>query len=190
MAHINLLPWREELRKERQQQFVISGVIAAAITGAAFFYVHTYVQGLINGQQERNNFISQEIKQLDKKIAEIKTLEDTKKRLITKMEIIQQLQHSRPQAVHLFDQLVRTLPDGVHLNSFAQAGNKLTLNGKAESNARVSAYMRNIDNSGWLTAPQLSIITGKESGPGRINDFTLRATQLEKKQSSGGGDQK
>lgn len=177
MAHINLLPWREELRKERQQQFVVSAVLAAAITGCVFFYGHTYVQGMIEGQQERNNFLSQEITQLDKKIAEIKVLEETKKRLITKMEIIQQLQHSRPLAVHLFDELVRTLPDGVYLTTFAQRGNNLWMKGSAESNARISTYMRNIEKSEWLQAPGLTIITGKESGPGRVNEFTLRAAQ-------------
>ncbi|OOZ42292.1 hypothetical protein BOW53_00155 [Solemya pervernicosa gill symbiont] len=185
MAHINLLPWREELRKERQQRFIASGVIAALITGAAFFYMHTYAQSLIEGQQERNNYLSSEIKLLDKKIAEIKVLEETKSRLIQKMEIIQQLQNSRPQVVHLFDELVRTLPDGVYLNNVSQKGKGLAMNGTAESNARVSAYMRNIDTSDWIGSPKLSIITGQESGPGRINNFKLSATQIEKKNQAG-----
>ncbi len=189
MAKINLLPWREELRKERQKNFAITAAIAALIAGGIFFYVHTYVQALIDGQNARNTYLRTEIKQLDKKIAEIKRLEATKARLIQKMNIIQRLQQSRPEIVHLFDELVRTLPSGVYLTSVQQRGNRITVRGVAESNARVSAYMRKIDESQWLGAAKLITINATSvAGQQKAFNFALSATQTRPKPPKTGGE--
>lgn len=195
MAHINLLPWRDELRKQRQQEFVTALIGALLVAGAVFFYVHSYVGGIVDGQKERNDYLQSETQLLDKQIAEILDLEKTKDRLIQKMDIIQQLQRSRSQIVHLFDEIVRTLPDGVYLSSVRHDGNELTIRGVAQSNARVSAYMRNIENSAWLTAPRLQIIeTASDKGKGntttRVSRFTLVAKQVTQNDTGEGEVQK
>jgi type IV pilus assembly protein PilN len=177
MAHINLLPWRDERRKQQQQQFaVVSGGVA--ILGALLVLLaHMQMEGRIEGQNQRNKFLDTEIAALDKKIAKIKELEKTKTALLARMDIIQQLQHSRPQSVHLMDQLVYTLPDGLYLNKISQQGNALTLSGIAQSNARVSAYMRNIDGSEWMAQPKLDVIQTTDKENKRSAEFVLRAGQ-------------
>ncbi|TCK17017.1 type IV pilus assembly protein PilN [Thiogranum longum] len=178
MAHINLLPWREELRKEKQQQFAVIGVGSAVVGGLLVLLTHMQMNGLIDQQNNRNKFLETEIASLDKKIARIKDLEKTKTALLARMDIIQQLQHSRPQSVHLMDELVFTLPDGVFLNTITQKGASLTMSGVAQSNARVSAYMRNIDNSQWIGKPRLDVIETKEDEKRRTATFVLRANQI------------
>ncbi len=178
MAHINLLPWREELRKEQQQQFAVIGVGTAIVAGLLILLTHMQMSGLIEQQDNRNKFLETEIASLDKKIAKIKDLEKTKADLLARMDIIQQLQHSRPQSVHLMDELVYTLPDGVFLNAITQKGDSLTMSGVAQSNARVSAYMRNIDNSKWMGKPRLDVIETKEEDKRRTATFVLRAKQI------------
>ena len=177
MAHINLLPWRDERRKQQQQQFaVVSG--GAAILGALLVLLaHMQMEGRIENQNQRNKFLDTEIAALDKKIAKIKELEKTKTALLARMDIIQQLQHSRPQSVHLMDQLVYTLPDGLYLNKISQQGSALTLSGVAQSNARVSAYMRNIDSSEWMAKPKLDVIQTHDKENKRTAEFVLRAGQ-------------
>ncbi|MGD8672430.1 MAG: PilN domain-containing protein [Thiogranum sp.] len=177
MAHINLLPWREELRKQKQQQFAVVAAGTAILGGLLVLLAHIQMDGLIEQQNQRNKFMDTQIAELDKKIAKIKDLEKTKTALLARMDIIQQLQHSRPQSVHLMDQLVYTLPDGVYLNKITQKGNALTLSGIAQSNARVSAYMRNIDNSKWMTQPKLDVIETKDDDHRRTAEFILRASQ-------------
>lgn len=177
MAHINLLPWREELRKQKQQQFAVVSAGTAILGGLLVLLAHMQMNGLIENQNQRNRFLDQEIATLDKKIAKIKELEKTKTALLARMDIIQQLQHSRPQSVHLMDQLVYVLPDGVYLNKISQKGAALTLSGIAQSNARVSAYMRNIDNSEWMTQPKLDVIETKDGERRRTAEFILRANQ-------------
>jgi len=178
MAHINLLPWREELRKEKQQQFAVIGVGTAIVGALLILLTHLQMNGLIEQQNNRNKFLETEISALDDKIAKIKDLEKTKTALLARMDIIQQLQHSRPQSVHLMDELVYTLPDGVFLNSISQKGTALTMSGVAQSNARVSAYMRNIDNSQWMGKPRLDVIETKEEKNRRTATFVLRADQV------------
>jgi len=178
MAHINLLPWREELRKEKQQQFAVIGVGTAIVAALLILLTHMQMNGLIEQQNNRNKFLDTEIAALDKKIARIKDLEKTRTALLARMDIIQQLQHSRPQSVHLMDELVYTLPDGVYLNSISQKGASLTMSGVAQSNARVSAYMRNIDNSQWMGKPRLDVIETKEDKNRRTATFVLRANQI------------
>jgi type IV pilus assembly protein PilN len=177
MAHINLLPWRDERRKQKQQQFAVVGAGAAILGALLVLLAHMQMEGLINKQNQRNQFLDSEIVELDKKINKIKDMEKTKNALLARMDIIQQLQRSRPQSVHLMDQLVYTLPDGVYLNRIGQQGPALTLSGVAQSNARVSAYMRNIDGSQWMAKPKLDVIETKDSERRRTAEFVLRASQ-------------
>jgi type IV pilus assembly protein PilN len=179
MAHINLLPWREELRKQKQQQFAVVAAGSAVVGGLLILLVHLQMEGLIDNQNNRNSFLETEIAELDKKIARIKSLEKTKAALLARMDVIQQLQRSRPQSVHLMDELVFTLPDGVHLQKISQKGTNLTVTGIAQSNARVSAYMRNIDDSGWMGEPKLDVIQTKDKKKQsrRDSEFVMRAKQ-------------
>jgi type IV pilus assembly protein PilN len=183
MARINLLPWREERRRLRQRQFLTTVAGAVLLMGGVVLYTHTHVAGLISYQQERNGFLSSEIEVLDRKIAEISDLDATKRKLLARMEIIQQLQSSRPQIVHLFDQLARTVPEGVYLSTLTHQGNVLTIEGVAQSNARVSAYMHNIEDSTWLTEPRLQIIESREQEESqeRLSRFTLEVKQVSQK---------
>ncbi len=176
MAYINLLPWREKKRKEQQQEFAFIAAGVAVLAAAVWFLVHMQVQGFIEGQERRNSFLQAEIKKLDEQIKTIQSLDKTKKQLLARMSVIQELQSNRPLSVHLMDELVRTLPDGVHLNKFTQKGNELTMEGEAQSNARVSAYMRNIDGSLWLGNPRLQVIETVETGRSRVARFVLLAT--------------
>ncbi|WP_260292997.1 PilN domain-containing protein [Sedimenticola hydrogenitrophicus] len=182
MAHINLLPWRETLRKKRQKDFGMSVLLALILTGAAAGGVHFYIEDMISHQGARNGYLGQEIAIVDKKIKEIQDLEKQKAQLIARMNVIQSLQGSRPQIVHLFDELVTTIPDGTHLTKLDQKGGAITLNGVAESNARVSAYMRNIDTSAWLGGPSLQVITSTERSKGI---FTLTAKQIDRNKEKG-----
>jgi type IV pilus assembly protein PilN len=177
MARINLLPWREARRKEQRKQFASLAVFAAALTVVLVGFVHIHMNGLIEYQARRNAFLENEIKILDEKIKEIRKLESTKKALLERMAVIENLQATRPGVVHLFDELVKTLPEGTYLTKVAQKGSKLIITGKAESNARVSAYMRNIEASEWLDGAKLDVIQTTESGPLRISDFQLEARQ-------------
>lgn len=181
MAHINLLPWREEKRKEQLRQFLTMIGLSVVLMLLVILAVHLQYSRLISAQESRNNFLKNEITAVEKQIREIDSLAKAKKSLLARMEVIQQLQLGRPGIVHLFEEMVKVLPEGVHIKSLKQAGKSLTINGVAQSNARVSAYMRNIDGSEWLTKPQLNIIEkkGKKSakkGSGR--DFILGAEQL------------
>lgn len=182
MARINLLPWREELRKQQQQEFLTAIISAATVTAAILLFVHMHINGLIDNQKSRNEFLQTEINLLDKKIKEINKLDQQKNRLIAKMNVIQRLQSSRPEIVHLFDELSRTIPDGVYIKTFTQSGANLTVNGVAQSNARVSAYMREIDASPWLANPNLQVIQTKaKSERSRESSFTLKVKQAKDK---------
>jgi type IV pilus assembly protein PilN len=164
MARINLLPWREELRRQRQREFVfiLAGAVVLTVLAGAYSWMH--INGLIDYQESRNGFLQDEIAEVDKKLKSIQELDQIKARLIARMNVIQQLQSSRPQIVHLFDELVTTLPDGVYLTQVAQRGKQVTLNGQAQSNARVSALMRNVDDSGWLASPGLKVVATRNRG--------------------------
>lgn len=155
MARINLLPWREERRKQRQQEFYVLLGASAVFAILAVFLGLWFISSQIDAQTERNDTLAREIKALDSQIAEIEELDRQRDRLIARKTIIEQLQATRSQMVHLFDELVRTLPDGVKLDSIKQAGSTLTLAGFAQSNARVSAYMRNLDASAWLKESEI-----------------------------------
>lgn len=191
MARINLLPWREELRAQQQKDFVVQVALAAVFGAAIWGLWHMQMAGMIENQNSRNSFLQAEIKELDKEIREINDLEKTKANLLARMNVIQELQSNRPMSVHLMDELVRTLPDGVHLTQFQQNSANLTINGVAQSNARVSAYMRNIDSSDWLANPGLQVIETKKSERSRTAEFTLTAKQRNAQAEAGkdaGGD--
>lgn len=179
MARINLLPWREAERAQRKRDFGIMAGVALGVGLGIWFAIHSLLDSAIAQQQARNQYLEQEIQALDRKIREVQELEATKARLLARMRVIQDLQQNRPTSVHLMDQLVRTLPDGVHLNSVRQTEDRLELNGVAESNARVSAYMRNIDSSDWLTSPNLTVIETQTANDRRLARFTLGAVQTQ-----------
>lgn len=176
MARINLLPWRAERRKQRQKEFMAMLGLSALAAVVLSFLIVNYYSRQIDGQNERNQFLEQRIAQVQKQIDEIKTLDEKKARLLKRKEIIEDLQADRSQMVHLFDSLVRTIPDGVVLTSIKQEGDKLSLEGRSQSNARVSAYMRSLESSGWMTQPQLSIIEAKEGDPGLPFTFSMSVT--------------
>lgn len=173
MARINLLPWRAERRKLRQKEFLTMLGLAAAAAVVLSFLIISYYNGQISGQNERNAYLKDQITQVDTQIKEIEELDKKKAKLLARKEVIEQLQANRSQMVHLFDSLVRTIPDGVVLTSIKQEGEKLTLEGRSQSNARVSTYMRNLEGSGWMTKPDLSIIEAKEGDAGLPFTFTL-----------------
>ena len=183
MAKINLLPWREELRKEKQQQFFvimgITAVIALGIWGAIHFY-HTQ---LIEYQQARNAYMEARIAELDEKIKEIKKLEKEKERLLARMRAIEQLQGNRPLIVRFFDEIVHNIPDGMSLTKIQQKGTSITLTGIAQSNARVSGFMRSLEKSKWLAKPDLDVIKAGRGKNAEVYDFTLRITQVIPKSS-------
>jgi type IV pilus assembly protein PilN len=177
MARINLLPWREWERKRKQREFVAMAAAGAIFAGIAVVIAHLQMENLISGQEERNSFLQSEIKVLDERIVKIKDMEATKARLLARMNVIQELQSNRPVSVHLMDELVRTLPEGVYLTKATQKGAGLTLQGIAQSNARVSAYMRNIDGSIWIGNPKLNVIQTQTVDRRRVAQFTLLAGQ-------------
>lgn len=158
MRQINLLPWREEQRQERQRNFLITMALVAAIAAGAVFAVKSYFDAQISGQNARNNYLRAEIAKLDQQIARIEQLDATRQRLIDRKDVIENLQSNRTLMVHLFEQLVRTVPEGIRLLSVQQAGDILTINGTAQSSARVSNYLRNLEASEFLHDPTLRIV--------------------------------
>lgn len=180
MPRINLLPWRAELRKQRQREFAATTGIAALAMAGVVALAHYQVELWIDGQDLRNRFLDGEIATLDKKIKEIQNLEKEKSDLLARMRIVEELQTSRPEIVHLFTELVTTLPEGVHLTKLVQQGRSITMNGVAQSNARVSSLMRNLDASAWLSRPDLKKIQaaqGSDKDAVRESQFTLVVTQ-------------
>lgn len=176
MARINLLPWRAERRKLRQKEFVSMLALAAGAALLISFLIVMYYSGQIEGQQMRNAYLSEQITLVDEQIRQIEELDKKKANLLARKQVIEQLQSSRSQMVHLFDELVRTIPEGVRLNSIKQNGQTLTLEGLAQSNARVSSYMRNLEASGWMSNPDLTVIEAKGEDKGLPNVFSLKVT--------------
>ena len=176
MPRINLLPWREAERKQRRQEFGVGAVAALMLAGVIAFGVNWQMGAAIDSQNERNQYLKTEIANLDKQIAEILDLEQRKQRLESRIQVIEQLERSRPEIVHVFDQIVRTLPDGVYLTGIKQTERRLTLKGVAQSSTRVASYMRNLDASEWLTDPSLDILETKGAGD-TGSEFTLNASQ-------------
>lgn len=182
MPRINLLPWREELRKQRQQTFALATLGAVVIGALIVISTRVAFNSQVDHQNDRNQYLTAQINILDSQIKEIETLESVKERTLARMEVIETLQSSRPEVVHLLDELARAVPDGVHLESVRQAGSKITIKGLAQSSTRVSAFMRNIDRSEWLKDPGLDVVetVGRE-GATRASTFTIFATQTRPK---------
>jgi len=177
MPRINLLPWREGQRKERKLAFLVALGVAALAAGVTSFAAYLLYGSMIESQERRNQQMRTEIKTLDKQIEEINNLETDKQRFIARMGIIEKLQRSRPEIVHVFEEIVRTLPEGVYLTGVKQNDRKLRFEGVAQSSTRVSSFMRNIDASQWLRNPELEVVqTSKSTGPG--SSFTLTAEQV------------
>ena len=178
MPSINLLPWREAERKKRQRDFGVA--TAGAVVGAIAVVVATifaYSQ-MISNQESRNKRLTDEIVELEKSITEINGLERQKERLLARMEIIEELQKSRPEIVHLFDELVRQLPEGVYLTGMKQTGSRVEIRGVAQSSTRVSALMRQIDASDWLSDPEVERVETTQSGASRQAEFVVYLKQL------------
>ena len=174
MPRINLLPWRNEERKERKLAFFVAiggATVAAAVVAFAGWLM---LNSMIESQNQRNERLRAEIRLLDKQIEEINNLESAKQKFIARMEIIEKLQRSRPEIVHLFDEIVKQLPEGVYLTAVKQTDKKLRFDGVAQSSTRVSAFMRNIDGSEWMRNPDLEIVQSSSGGSG----FTLYAEQV------------
>lgn len=177
MTQINLLPWREMRRREQDRKILTMAVGVWVLMGLLVFYGHLHVTGLIEHQNERNKYLQTKIAELDEQIKEINELKRRKADLIARMEVIQELQRNRTQIVHVFDDLVRKLPEGVYLTNLEKKGNRITLKGLAQSNARVSALMRNLDSSPWFANPDLDVIDVRPREGTRISQFTLRVNQ-------------
>jgi type IV pilus assembly protein PilN len=178
MPRINLLPWREAERKKRQRDFGIAmaGGVVAAIAG---ILVTMFVfSQMIDNQESRNARLKAEIVELEKSITEIDGLERQKERLLARMEIIEQLQQSRPEIVHLFDEMSRQMPEGVYLTGMKQTGSRVEIRGIAQSSTRVSALMRQIDASEWMSDPDVEKVETTQSGASRQAEFVLYLKQV------------
>jgi len=177
MPRINLLPWREQQRKERKLAFFVA--LGGAAVGAllAAFAGYLLVNSMIGAQERRNERLRTEIKAVDRQIEQINDLESQKQRFISRMQVIEKLQRSRSEVVHLFDEVAKTVPDGTYLTSFKQDGKHLKFEGVAQSSTRVSTFMRNISGSQWMKDPELEVV---ESKPGNSigNSFVLDASQV------------
>jgi type IV pilus assembly protein PilN len=178
MPRINLLPWREEERKRRQREFGVA-VVGAVVAGAAVVVLTMFAYNqMISSQNMRNERLKTEIAEIEKRIVEIDGLERQKERLIARMEIIDQLQKSRPEIVHLFDEIARKLPEGVYLTGMKQTGARVEVTGVAQSSTRVSALMREVDSSQWLTDPEVLKVETTTSGNSRQSEFTVNLKQI------------
>ena len=175
MPRINLLPWREQERKVRRREFIIAG--GAAFVAAVLFALggKLMYSSWIDTQVDKNNYLKKEIGKLDEQITDILDLENRKQRLVARMDIIEKLQRSRPEIVHLFDEVVKAVPDGVYLTQVKQTGKKLEIHGVAQSSTRVSTFMRSIDASQWLDNPVLEVVETAQNSPTGGSSFTLFA---------------
>lgn len=191
MANINLLPWREQLREDRKREFLVALGGTVVIAAGLLFLADRYVNDAIDDQTARNDFLRQQIAVLDQRLVEIRELRAQKEELTERMSVIQDLQGTRPVIVRLFDELVRTLPEGVYYNSITRSGDTVRLEGVAESNGRVSALMRELDNSEWFAAPDLQQVTAQnrgavQAGQTSSNAFLLDVTLTTPQQDTAG----
>ncbi len=180
---INLRAWREDRRRDRQQRFVASSLAAALLAGAIVWGTGSYIDHNTLKQQQRNNYLRQEMSSLDSKIAEIKELRAKRERLLERLRAIQELQGNRPVIVRVFDELVRVLPDELYYSTLTRQGEFLHINGRAQSNGDVSTLMRSIDRSPWFKEPNLSSV-GK--GGERYKNFDMRVELSRPKPEDGG----
>src|ERR1700681_474285 len=173
MPRINLLPWREQDRKVRRREFLVAAGAAVFASVILIIVGKLVYASWTDAQIEKNNLLKKEIVKLDAQIADIQDLETRKQRLVARMEIIEKLQRKRPEMGHLFEEIVKTVPDGIYLTAIKQDGNKIEIHGIAQSSTRVSTFMRNIDSSVWMDNPVLQVVeSAKDSSTGGSN-FTL-----------------
>ncbi len=184
MNGINLLPWREEKRHARDKQMLTSAIFIWLFCAAMVFGGYSYLQVLKNNQNTRNNYLNTEIKKLDKKIKEVKRLQAQKDNLISRMEVIQNLQRQRTQVVRIFDDIVRKLPDGIYFDSLIKKSRRFNFTGTAQSNARVSNLMDSLGSSSWFYSPDLSVINVTPSKGVRISQFNLGVSQRKKQKAT------
>ena len=184
---INLLDWRTELSTFRQQQFLAMVMLGAALAAGGVGMVWYGVTGAIDFQRQRNEFLKGQIAEMEKKIKEIEELEKVKANLLARMKVIEELQASRTAMVHFFDEVLNTLPDGVYIRTLKQAGTAVTIDGVAESNGRVSAYMKNIESSRWFAEPRLVVINTKDVNKRRQSEFQLQFKNLTKEKPAPAG---
>lgn len=177
MTRINLLPWRQMARREKQREFFSIGIGAIILMGAIILYIHLHMASRISDQNTRNEFMNSEIQRVDNQIKEIKGLETERDRLLARMKVIQQLQASRSRIVHIIDELEKRLPDSVYLTSTKQSGSELLLQGVAPSNASVSNFMRNLEASDWFENPRLEVIQAVEKIDEKTKEV-LRGSQF------------
>jgi len=178
MPRINLLPWRTELRQRRKKEFLVALAGTLVLAAGTVYLSKLTVQGWTSAQQDRNEILRSEISEIDKQIAEINGLQAQRERLLARMQVITELQRSRPEIVHLFDELVNAIPEGVNLVEVVQQGSRVELQGVAQSSTRVSALMRNIADSDWLRDPGLDIVEAVRSGVDRNSQFKVFAQQV------------
>ena len=171
---INLLDWRAERRELRKRQFfqmlALGGLVGVIVAGSLYFHA----SGAVEHQRARNQYLTQQVAEIDQKIKEIEGLERTRDNLLARMRVIETLQSSRSASVNFFHEVVNTLPEGVSLTLLRQKGTQVTIEGVADSNGRVSAYMKNLDASEWFDDPRLVVIRATEAGRGRASEFTLQ----------------
>src|SRR3982074_1071681 len=186
MPRINLLPWREQERKTRRREFM--GAAGGAIFAAIIFVLggKLLYSSWTDAQNEKNTLLKKEIVKLDAQIADIQDLENRRQRLLARMEIIEKLQRKRPEIVHLFDEIVKTVPDGIYLTQIKETGKKLEMKGVAQSSTRVSTFMRNIDSSSWMDNPQLQVVESANDSPTGGSSFTLTSDVIGVDVDSGG----
>lgn len=184
MARINLLPWRDELRRKREKNFYIAAGIAVALMIGVIYGIDVKLQQDIDYQEGRNKFLMDQTRLLDRKLKSIRDLDEKKQNMIARMEIITQLQASRPEVVHLFDELVRTIPEGVYYKEIIQEGKSISVSGVAQSNAFVSKLIRNLNASDWLDGADLEEIVSSSAQGGndllRLAQFKLKVNQTRK----------
>src|SRR6266481_1110411 len=184
MIRINLLPHRAEKRRAKQIQFIGLGVISFVISALLVGFVHVAIETQISYQERRNDYLKKETAILDKQIDEIKKLREQTQSLLARKNVVENLQSTRSDVVHLLDQILHILPDSVYLKTLKQTGNKISVAGYAQSNARISTLMRAVENSPWLNSPALIEIRGSTTAGGRVSEFTL-TFNLTKQQDSG-----
>ncbi|HCG79077.1 MULTISPECIES: PilN domain-containing protein [Thalassolituus] len=175
MANINLLPWREELREERNKNFYVVIGVVVAVAAACVFGVYRYYDAAAATQNSRNAFLRNQITAMDQKIVEIQELKETRAELVERMELIQRLQGDRPVIVRVFDEIVRSVPEDLYFRELEVEGNKVRISGIASTNNRVSALMRNFDQSEWFRDPSLIKVESKSPG---VNEFEIVMTRI------------
>ncbi|MHB1530360.1 MAG: PilN domain-containing protein [Acidiferrobacteraceae bacterium] len=184
MIRVNLLPWREMQRKEEDRELLVMAGGAWAVVALIVFYVHMHVHALVANQKQRNLFLTQQIALVNNQIGQISQIKKQRADLISRMKIIEKTQQSREQMVHVFDALVRVVPPGLYLTSVVQNGKVFTISGVAQSNTRVSTFLRQLDHSRWFANPNLNIINVVRKSGARVSNFTLVVSEADKKPKS------